>query len=97
MDGKRVLGSLALNMVAIIVALGFGEVFLRVFFKDRIILFPRYQTDAQYREFTIRRLRPNREFWHTSVDGSWKFVTNSQGFRNKVDFSYEKNRVSCAF
>jgi hypothetical protein len=58
--------------------------------KPRFALFPRYHTDVKYGQFTIRRIRPNIEFWHTSVDGSWKFVTNKQGFRNDRDFSYEK-------
>jgi lysophospholipase L1-like esterase len=55
-----------------------------------VVLFPRYHTDAVYGDFTLRRIRPNTEFWHTSDDGSWKFVTNKQGFRNDKDFAYTK-------
>lgn len=29
-------------------------------------------------------------FWHTSIDGSWKFKINKQGFRSNYDFEYEK-------
>ena len=58
--------------------------------KEKIVLFPRYHSDANYGEFTLRRLRPNTTFWHTSIDGNWKFVTNAQGFRDERDFSYAK-------
>ena len=88
--GKQLLGNLALSVAAILVALVIGEVLLRSFFKDQIVLFPRYHTDAKYGEFTIRRIRPNSVFWHTSVDGTWKFVIDAQGFRNETDFSYDK-------
>ncbi|MDN3513878.1 MAG: SGNH/GDSL hydrolase family protein [Candidatus Brocadia sp.] len=67
-----------------------GEAIIRVLYKDKIVLFPRYHTDAVYGEYQIRRLRPNSVFWHTSVDGSWKFTTNAQGFRDNRDFKYEK-------
>ena len=66
------------------------EIVLRVGFKDKIVLFPRYHTDAHYGEFTIRKIRPSSIFWHTSIDGSWKFTTNKQGFRNYKDFDYTK-------
>ena len=66
------------------------ECLIRIIYKGNVVLFPRYHTDAAYGEYTIRRLRPNLEFWHTSIDGSWKFTTNSQGFRSDLDFSYDK-------
>jgi hypothetical protein len=87
---KRFIGNLALTMAALSIALLIGEGLVRVFLADQIVLFPRYHTDAQYGEFTIRRLRPNTVFWHRSVDGDWKFVTNAQGFRNDRDFSVTK-------
>ena len=67
------------------------EFFIRLLYKDKMLgLFPRYQTDAQYGQFTLRKMRPNSEFWHTSPDGSWKFTINKQGFRNYKDFEYNK-------
>ena len=63
---------------------------VRLMFKDTIVLFPRYQTDAQYGDFTLRKIRPNETFRHTSPDGSWLFETNAQGFRNREDFDYAK-------
>jgi len=67
-----------------------AEGVIRILNKDTMVLYPRYHTDAKYGEYRIRRLRPNSEFWHTSVDGSWKFTTNKQGFRSSYDFSYDK-------
>lgn len=55
-----------------------------------MVLFPRHHTEVKYGDFTIRRLRPNLEFNHTSIDGTWKFITNSQGYRSDYDFSYNK-------
>ena len=81
-------------LILLAISLGFslilGEFALRVFLKEEINLFPRYHTSAQYGEFTIRRFRPNTVFWHTSLDGQWKFVINAQGFRNDRNFSYKK-------
>ena len=81
-------------MISFLTFMIIAEVFLRMFFSDSIVLFPRYHTDANYGEFTIRKLRPNARFQHTSVDGSWEFATNSQGFRSKKDFSYPKKANS---
>jgi hypothetical protein len=39
---------------------------------------------------TLRRLIPNSTFWHTSVDGSWEFRVNAQGFRDDEDYQYQK-------
>lgn len=74
-----------------LIAFGIGEFITRAMYKDRITLFPRYHTYAQYGDFTIRRIRPNSTFWHTSPDGSWRFQTNAQGFRNYTDFDYDKD------
>lgn len=67
-----------------------GEILVRSFLGDRMVLFPRYHSKAVYGDYTLRRLRPNTEFWHTSVDGRWKFVTNARGLRNSRDIAYEK-------
>ena len=79
-----------LYLFNIIISLLIIETVLRVGFRDKIVLFPRYHTDAHYGEFTIRRIRSNAVYWHTSIDGSWKFTTNEQGFRNYQDFDYAK-------
>ena len=76
---------------SVTLSLALGEVFVRISLGDQIVLFPRYHATATYGEFTIRRLRPHSTFWHTSVDGSWLFVVNEQGFRDNRDFSYDRN------
>lgn len=62
---------------------------IRILFPDTI-LFPRYHTSARYGEYLLRTIRPNSKFWHTSVDGSWLFEINRQGFRNTNDFRVSK-------
>lgn len=76
--------------ITIFLCLSVCEIVMRIFYKDKIVLFPRYHTDAQYGQYQIRKMRPNSKFKHTSRDGSWKFTTNKQGFRSNYDFSYEK-------
>jgi len=71
-------------------ALGLGESIVRWLYRGETVLFPRYHTEYQYGRYAIRGTRPNAEFWHTSVDGSWKFTTNSKGFRNAKEFAYAK-------
>ncbi|MDH3692823.1 MAG: hypothetical protein OEU36_25635 [Gammaproteobacteria bacterium] len=87
---KRIFANLSLLLVFFSFAFLAGEVVVRMLFKDSVVMFPRYHTDVQYGEFTLRRIRPNSSFWHTSVDGSWEFETNAQGFRNRIEFDYEK-------
>jgi lysophospholipase L1-like esterase len=82
--------NLALMLVSTLAALGFAEGVVRLLYGDRMVLFPRYHSKAVYGDYTLRRLRPNTEFWHTSVDGRWKFVINAQGFRDTRDFPYSK-------
>lgn len=67
-----------------------AEVVVRTLYKDTTHLFPRYHTKTQYGDYTLRRIRPNMEFTHTSIDGEWLFTTNAQGFRNLEDFEYDK-------
>lgn len=87
---KRVLASGALLVAAVALALALGEVAVRLALKERTVMFPRYHTDYRYGEYTLRGIRANAEFWHTSVDGSWKFVTNSKGLRDAREFPYAK-------
>lgn len=87
---RRTAGNALLFLASCAVAFGLGELAVRFLFKDQVSLFPRYHTDAKYGEFTLRSIRPNSVFRHTSVDGSWEYSTNAQGFRNRKDFTYEK-------
>jgi hypothetical protein len=89
-QAKRFLIDAALTVSALAVAFGFGEIVVRLLYKDTTVLFPRYHTDYRYGRYAIRGIRPNAEYWMTSVDGSWKFTTNSKGFRNTKDIAYAK-------
>lgn len=68
-----------------------GEVSFRLFLHEKIKLFPRYHAAVAYGDFVIRRLQPEITFWHTSIDGSWQFTVNKQGFRDHRNFSYKKD------
>lgn len=81
--------NLLLLCVVVALCLGAAEIATRALLPG-MLLYPRYHTDASYGDYTLRRLRPNSVFWHTSPDGSWRFVTNSQGFRDDEDYAYEK-------
>jgi hypothetical protein len=63
---------------------------VRLALGDRIVLFPRYHTGANYGEFKLRRLRPNEQFHHRSRDGEWEFRINSVGLRNDREFARPK-------
>ena len=84
------LASAALTVASTLIALAAGELVVRALFKDQTVMFPRYHTDYRYGPYTLRGIRPNAEFRHTSVDGSWTFVTNSRGLRDTREFSYDK-------
>ncbi|OGC91539.1 MAG: hypothetical protein A2W25_03595 [candidate division Zixibacteria bacterium RBG_16_53_22] len=87
---KTALSNIALMIFSLAIAFAIGEIVVRLLYKDVTVLFPRYHTDYQYGRYTIRGTRPDAEFWHTSIDGSWQFVTNSKGFRNIKEFTYNK-------
>ena len=87
---KKYVVNMCVALFSILLCCIVAEGVIRILMKDTMVLFPRYHTDAKYGEYLIRRLRPNSEFWHTSVDGSWKFTTNKQGFRSSYDFNYDK-------
>ena len=76
--------------VSTLVALAAGEVAVRALLKDQTVMFPRHHTDYRYGQYALRGIRANAEFRHSSVDGSWTFVTNSRGFRDRRDFDYAK-------
>ena len=91
---KKFLLSLVVLLAASMIAEGVARLLYR-----SMPIFPRFHSDAQYGEFTIRRLRPQTRFWHTSLDGQWEFRINAQGFRADKNYSYEKpancQRVLC--
>jgi hypothetical protein len=88
---RRLLASAALAMFTLALCFALGELAVRLLYGKEARLFPRYHTDFTYGRYKLRGIRPNSEFWHTSVDGSWRFVTNSRGFRNDRDFAYAKS------
>jgi len=87
---KRIAAGIIATLCATLIALLIAEFVVRVTHGDKITLFPRYHTDAHYGEFTLRRIRPNTIFWHTSIDGSWKFIIDNHGLRNSKNLSYDK-------
>ncbi len=88
---NKVAVNVAVVFVFSLVSFALAEIVTRAVFRDEIQLFARHHTDARYGEFTLRRIAPDKVFWHTSADGSWRFETNAQGFRNREDFEYEKD------
>jgi hypothetical protein len=87
---RKILGNVLLTLVALAIALGLAEMTVRLLFKEQTVLFPRYHTDYQYGRYKLRGIRADSVFHHTSVDGTWTFVTNSKGLRNTVEFPYKK-------
>lgn len=86
----RFLANAGVSVLTLVIAFAFGEFVVRLLYKSKTVLFPRYHTDYQYGRYTIRGIRPNSEYLMSSVDGTWKFVTNDRGFRNSKPFTYAK-------
>ena len=93
------LARISILLIATGLALGLAEIGTRIVFAERVVLFPRYHTGAQYGPYRLRKLRPSTVFRHTDIDGSWLFTTNAQGFRDTRVYPYEKEpgvfRVLC--
>jgi lysophospholipase L1-like esterase len=87
---KNLFINFSILILALVITFMITEFVIRLIYKDEKVLFPRYHTDVKYGQFTLRRIRPDSEFWHTSPDGSWEFIINKQGFRNYRDFEYNK-------
>src|SRR5882672_4747890 len=87
---KRLFANLLLVLATLAVTGLAGEAVVRLAFKQQTVLFPRYHTDYQYGDYTLRGIRAGSEFWHTSTDGSWRFVTNNRGLRDTRNFAYDK-------
>jgi hypothetical protein len=88
--GKAVLLNLTLSACVLAFAGLVGEGVVRLLFKQETVLFPRYHTDYRYGRYTIRGTMPHADYWMTSVDGSWRVITNSKGFRNTREFAIPK-------
>jgi hypothetical protein len=87
---KKLLPNLLLVLVTLAVTGAIGELVVRIAFKQQTVLFPRYHTDYRYGDYTLRGIRAKSEFWHTSSDGTWRFVTNDRGLRDSRNFAYDK-------
>jgi hypothetical protein len=90
MLNRRNLTNIFILVLFFSTGIGIGEIILRILYKDTFINFPRYSTAVQYGDFTIRQIQPYSKFTHNSIDGSWSFTINKQGFRNTKDFEYTK-------
>ena len=88
---KATLINASVFILTSLLMLAVAEIVVRALFADTTVMFPRYHSMVRYGDYELRRIRPNSEFRHTSIDGSWKFVTNSQGFRNTAEFDYAKS------
>ncbi len=91
--------NLGIMILSLILILVLCEIAFRIAFKKTMVLFPRYQTDVRYGDFTIRRVKPNMKYIHRSYDGVFDFVSNNKGFRNNKDIDYKNNsnelRILC--
>ncbi|MBI5802532.1 MAG: hypothetical protein HZA92_17635 [Verrucomicrobia bacterium] len=87
---RQQIARMGLLVVACLLAALLVEAGVRLTLGDRIVLFPRYHTGADYGEFKLRMLRPNQQFHHRSRDGEWEFRINSAGLRNDREFARPK-------
>jgi hypothetical protein len=67
------------------------EAGLRLAQPETLRLFPRFHESVRYGPYLLRRTRPGASFEHHSVDGSWRFRINRQGFRDDRDYTYAKH------
>jgi hypothetical protein len=82
--------NLGLVLASLAVAALILEAALRLWSPGHLKLFPRYHEAVSYGTYTLRRTRPNTAFVHTSVDGSWRFKVNAQGFRSPMPYTYAR-------
>lgn len=87
---KNNLSRIYLLSAGFMISILLGEIIVRVFMKESLVLFPRYQTSAEYGNFKIRKNIPNLKYEHTSSEGIWNFAINSKGFRDYRNFEYGK-------
>ena len=81
--------NLILMIISILATCLVAEFALRVMVPG-IVLFPRFHAAAHYGDYTLRTTRPNARFTHTSIDGSWNYAINAQGFRDLANYSHDK-------
>lgn len=84
------LRNLLLMLASTLASLLVVEVALRLYRPDDLRLFPRFHESVRYGPYVLRRTRPDTRFEHSSVDGSWRFAINAQGFRDDRDYSHAK-------
>jgi hypothetical protein len=79
-------------LLAIIVVIGYaiGELIVYLRYRETLGMFPRYVTDMHYGDYQIRGNVPNARYRHKTLDGSWTFAINRNGFRDTTDYEYEK-------
>lgn len=87
---KRRLANFSLLLASTIISLLIAEVAVRWLLGQVIVLYPRNFAAGYYDGATLRHMVPNSTFWHTSIDGSWQFRINAQGFRDDESYPYEK-------
>src|SRR5688572_17199981 len=87
---RRGLVTVAVIAVSTLLALAAAELLVRTLFKHDTVMFPRYHTDYRYGPYTLRGIRPSARFRHTSSDGTWEFVTNGKGLRDRRELAYSK-------
>lgn len=91
---KLLLNTIAL-IVSLLVAIGLGEIAIRLIYGKQMNMFPRYHSAVNYGSYASRRIRPNSSFTHKSQDGSFYFVTNNRGMRDERPIEYEKPEGEC--
>ncbi|MDX2359576.1 MAG: SGNH/GDSL hydrolase family protein [Crocinitomicaceae bacterium] len=96
---KKRLINISVAVLVSLVMLLLCEFVIRMLYKDSMVLFPRYQTDVKYGDITIRQIRPDMTYVHSSVDGEFDFISNNRGFRNEENIDYSKGeneiRILC--
>jgi len=85
---SRIKGFL-LFFLSMVFAYAILELGVRAIFPETV-MFNRFHDAVEYNGFTTRRLRPNTEFTHTSLDGEFDFSINSSGFRMDDEIEFKK-------
>ena len=86
-------------LCGVLIACIAAELIVRATQRNTMVLFPRFHSAASYGPYTIRSMRPNTTFTHTSMDGVWQFAINEKGLRSPPGRDYSKQdgvlRVVC--
>lgn len=96
---KRMLFAALVLIGGTVIACMAAEIVVRATQRNAMVLFPRFHSAASYGPYTIRSMRPNTTFTHTSMDGVWQFAINEKGLRSPPGRDYSKQdgvvRVVC--